>query len=416
MATDNYRSQLEVEAERWSDHAEARQVKRSWMQSPLVLEHVNRRVTGDPNLDWLQWVNRNYLVETDRKRALSLGCNDGNFERQLVASGVVGELLGIDISPRAIALAEAESNREGLTAHFEVGDVNTIRLEPGSYDVVFSVMAMHHFENLDHVLNEVSRALKPNGLLVLNEYVGASRFQWPEEQVSLANSVLKLIPPHWRQLRDGSIREVLIAPPLDAIRQSDPFEAIRSAEIRSSISQWFQVAAVLDYGGSILHQVLHDIVHNFDETVEEDRNLLRMLCGIEDLLLEQGCTESDFTVIVARKRSIDWTREPLDAEGVAATTSRMNPYFNDLAQRRIDRSLRTSSPCETQRSLDDAVARLARMAEEMDKLDRELADVRRHLRLVKRGKVLRLLNAAHGALKQLGRAKTMFSRHDPPPR
>jgi SAM-dependent methyltransferase len=190
-----------------------------------------------------------------------------------------------------------------VSAHFFVADANTIELPPERYDVVFSVMAMHHFEQLEYLLEQVDRSLKPNGFLILNEFVGASRFQWPQHQRELATSVLHLLEPSRRQLRDGPIREAISAPPLEAMLQSDPFEAIRSAEIKTQVAKRFNIVRCLGYGGSILHLALHDIVHNFDETRETDREVLATFCRLEELLLRLGLIESDFTVLVARKRA-----------------------------------------------------------------------------------------------------------------
>jgi 2-polyprenyl-3-methyl-5-hydroxy-6-metoxy-1,4-benzoquinol methylase len=298
-----YEQQLAVEAERWSDHVSARQMKRSWLQSPVVIAYMNRRVAGDPHTDWFQWVNQHYLTRTEREVALSLGCNDGEFERAIVRSGAVRTLEGIDVSEQAIAVAQEAARQEQVDARFSAADVNTAILEPERYDLILSVMAMHHFADLEHVLTEVNRGLKPGGYFVLNEYVGASRFQWPPEQMRLATDVLHLLSPRRRLLRDGTLRETIVAPSLDDIIRTDPFEAIRAAEIISLIEKRMNLVARRDYGGGILHPMLHDIVHNFDEAREEDRELLECLCGIEEILMKEGKLGTDFAVLVAERRT-----------------------------------------------------------------------------------------------------------------
>ncbi|MHB1133148.1 MAG: class I SAM-dependent methyltransferase [Chloroflexota bacterium] len=345
-----YEGRLELEARRWSTQDEARLQKRSWLEARAVIQYMDRRVAGEDGIDWLRWVEREFLSTTSGKLALSLGCNDGLFERDLVAKGICRELHGIDVSPQAIARAQEAAQGAGLAARFTVGDINTIELPPERCDMVFVVMAMHHFANLEHVLDQVNRCLKPDGFLVLNEYVGASRFQWPEKQMDLANQVLRLLPPQRRRLRDGMLRELLVAPSPADMERTDPFEAIRSAEIVPLVWRHLRVVAQRDYGGSILHPLLHDIVHNFEEEVGGDRELLRALCILEQLLQEMEGLSSDFTVIVARKQA------PEAAE------------------------------------LNQALARIAQLEAQLAARELELSQVSELLRAVERGRVLRALN------------------------
>src|SRR4051812_14889766 len=111
-----YEQQLRVEAAHRSDRVNARQVKRGWLQSSTVIAYMNRRITGDPKLDWFQWVNQRYLARTQREYALSLGCNDGAFERAVVASAAVRTLEGVDINPEAISVARPAAQLEQVAA------------------------------------------------------------------------------------------------------------------------------------------------------------------------------------------------------------------------------------------------------------------------------------------------------------
>ena len=44
------------------------------------------------------------------------------------------------------------------------------------YDIVFFHQSLHHFNNVEQVLTtKISNCLKPNGKVVINEFVGATR-------------------------------------------------------------------------------------------------------------------------------------------------------------------------------------------------------------------------------------------------
>lgn len=72
-------------------------------------------------------------------RVLDCFCNDGGFALNAAAAGA-SSVLGIDISPEAVAHARANAELNGLAATFQEGDVfdrlRTLRDEGGQYDVI----------------------------------------------------------------------------------------------------------------------------------------------------------------------------------------------------------------------------------------------------------------------------------------
>jgi hypothetical protein len=81
----------------------------------------------------------------------------------------------------------------------------------------------------------------------------------------------------------------------------DPSEAIRSQEIIRVIEQNFSVIERIDFGGTLLHMLLHSIVNNFNASNENDIVILRLLGYIEQVLIDESALTSDFAFIVAKK-------------------------------------------------------------------------------------------------------------------
>ena len=92
-------------------------------------------------------------------RILSLGCGEGSIERRLAPH--VGAIVGIDISPVAIAQARAKSAGLGNLA-FERSD----SFAGGSFDIVAAFAFLHHLDSgaIRDTLREARRVLKPRGL------------------------------------------------------------------------------------------------------------------------------------------------------------------------------------------------------------------------------------------------------------
>lgn len=82
----------------------------------------------------------------------------------------------------------------------------------------------------------------------------------------------------------------------------DPSEGVRSGEILPLAKEQFDIVEIRPMGCSIIHELLFEIIHNFDENSEYDSALLRLICLMESLLIREGVIESDFACFVAKKR------------------------------------------------------------------------------------------------------------------
>jgi hypothetical protein len=86
------------------------------------------------------------------------------------------------------------------------------------------------------------------------------------------------------------------------MNESDPSEAIRSAEIVPLLSRHFDVVEKNGWGGSLLHLLLEGIAGNFDERNPGSLAYLQGLFDLEDRLIAEGVLEDDFATIIARRR------------------------------------------------------------------------------------------------------------------
>ena len=69
------------------------------------------------------------------------------------------------------------------------------------------MLALHHVFHLEHLLDQIKATLKPGGLLVVQQYVGPSQMQFPQEHLYLADVFLKAIPERYRRTRDGRVKQ-----------------------------------------------------------------------------------------------------------------------------------------------------------------------------------------------------------------
>lgn len=279
-----------------------------WLDHPAVLEECVFPKLGGGERNWLMAVLERHGVPRSGSW-LSLGCGDGSFERWLAASGVADNIVGVDISPRAVEIAAAAARDAGLdNVTFGVLDLDRESLASGPYDVIFTSMSLHHLFELEHALESVHGALRPGGFFLANEYVGPSRFQFPARQKELAELVITLLPKELR-LHPVASREAgrvvykdkYLSRTPEQWEEIDPSEAVRSAEIIPIFEKRFESSWVYPYGGSLLHPVLEHIAINFDPADESDRAIIRLLDLLETELIKAGRLQNDFAVLVGRR-------------------------------------------------------------------------------------------------------------------
>ena len=71
--------------------------------------------------------------------------------------------------------------------------------QKGYFDIVFFHASLHHFDKIhDFVAGKIKNSLKSDGLLVINEYVGPTRLQFPKHQIRKINEALSVIPKDYR--------------------------------------------------------------------------------------------------------------------------------------------------------------------------------------------------------------------------
>jgi hypothetical protein len=138
------------------------------------------------------------------------------------------------------------------------------------------------------LFSQILDALKPDGLLYLDEYIGPSRADWSEHRMAPQREMFEAVPAAWR------LSEHLPLP----IQPDDRTEAIRSSEIEEMLGVAFDVVVRRPYGGTLLSVILPNI--KLDRL---DDRTLALLIGSERALIAAGMPPF-YAVIVARPRRI----------------------------------------------------------------------------------------------------------------
>lgn len=301
MGRGDYEDKLSREAKHWGDRLAVELTHRNaWLDHPLINRHYRDRAFVD-GLPWEKWVVQQ--LGGPAARSLELGCGSAGRSLYLHDKAFSRSIEGIDVSPDRVAQGEHERRRRNAPGGFSVADVNAVELPESAFDLIFSCHSFHHFEALEHVMEEVNRALTPNGYFVLEEFVGPTQFQWTDTQIGLVRQLTGLLPERFRTFRWGTVKSHEGRPSVADVVAVSPFESIRSGEIVDLFCEHFADVSVKLQGGTLQHLLYNGIIHNFPDDDDEARDYLRAIWEVEDALVDAGLLPSDFQLLIGKKKT-----------------------------------------------------------------------------------------------------------------
>jgi SAM-dependent methyltransferase len=220
-----------------------------WMDVRPVRLYINRTI-GHGELLWPLELLERFLNGRTFERGLSIGCGSGALERQLIKRELCRRVDAFDGSVVSLHTARKQAQSEGV-AHrirYFAANFNEPALPRSVYDIVFFHQSAHHVAKLEKLFRAVMTALKPDGLVYLDEYIGPSRHDWKTRP--------ELIAPH-RKIFASLPAKLRTVEKLDPpVQEDDPSEAIRSSEIEPQLRVGFDIVGRQPYGGGILSVIL----------------------------------------------------------------------------------------------------------------------------------------------------------------
>lgn len=106
--------------------------------------------------------------QLQKKSVLEIGCGAGLVASHLAKAGA--SLTAIDLTPKAIDLTRARFQLQGLNADILQMDAETMAFNDASFDYVVSWGVIHHSGNMQDILDEIYRVLKPGSKAFIMVY------------------------------------------------------------------------------------------------------------------------------------------------------------------------------------------------------------------------------------------------------
>ena len=224
-----------------------------------------------------------------------------------------------------------------------MADLNQPNFAEGKYDLIVGAGIFHHVENLEGLFENLAKALKPTGKLLMYDYVGPSRFQWTKPQMERCNSWLARLPARFKKKRgypyyyylakqifdfipfaysarlEVGLKKLLpqrffvqfarlktaqlkldriIAPHPDQFLVTDPSEAVRSGDIMPVLKEHFSIERFVPQGGTLAAPLFGRTVANFIHDKDGEK-WVKQILEDEREAIREGMISSDLVALVA---------------------------------------------------------------------------------------------------------------------
>lgn len=247
-------------------------------RNPKLREYWNRFLSGSPALSTVAMFKEMGTFD----KALTLGHFAGMEE--IMSSGVAKHWTFNSITGRFTDSSEARD-----TAIISE-DLNFASFKEDEYDLIVCSAILHHIVNIDQLLAEINRALKPGGRFVVLDYIGEERFCWKEEKRKYINDLLANIPPKYLRFPYASIDAVHLT-------RLSPFEAVTSTRLPELLEEHLDPIEVRK-GYGVLFPTLQYVRERY---LSEDNPILERLIQADHDSIEAGLQPSALSGVYQKR-------------------------------------------------------------------------------------------------------------------
>ena len=180
-------------------------------------------------------------------RLLSLGSGPGGVELGFVRQAPESEIVCMDLNPDLLRLGEERANAENLSVRFEQADLNTVSLPSDEFDIVFCHASLHHLIELETIIEQIKRTLRPGGELIVVDIITRHGYRmWPETR-KIVSELWSTLPERYRVNHTAYLRKAVDKRIFEADTRPQNMECIRSEDILPLLNANFATEAFVPY-------------------------------------------------------------------------------------------------------------------------------------------------------------------------
>jgi ubiquinone/menaquinone biosynthesis C-methylase UbiE len=219
-------------------------------------------------------------------RVLSLGSGPGGVELSLAEQCRSADILCLDVNPGLLEQGRRRAEEKRLSVRFEEADLNRVELSAEGFDLVLCHASLHHVLELERLVGQIRRTLKPEGELLTVDVITRNGYRmWPETR-KVASLLFRALPEQFRLNHTAYGKPRVDMKIWDS--EAAGMECIRSEDILRVLRQAFREVAFVPYF-SLSRRFLDTMYGpNYDLTRPLDQALLDWIWQLDRHYLETG--------------------------------------------------------------------------------------------------------------------------------
>jgi 2-polyprenyl-6-hydroxyphenyl methylase/3-demethylubiquinone-9 3-methyltransferase len=164
-----------------------------------------RTSVNPPRFDYFRKVLLDRIgLDPASVRLLDVGCGGGLLSERFASIGCT--VTGIDLSVASLTTARAHAEKSGLAIDYLEGGAESLPFDAAQFDVVCCCDVLEHIDDVDVVVREISRVLKPGGVFFFDTINRTFRSKLVAIKLAQDWRLTRLIP------RDVHVWEKFIRP------------------------------------------------------------------------------------------------------------------------------------------------------------------------------------------------------------
>ncbi len=142
----------------------------AWFLNSSLRTLIEVRLLGLPRKTFLNEVSQR--INSDGV-VLDVGSGSGYFSLAIAKKLNVKKVICFDLSEEMLLRLKYKAKKEGVENKIQImnGEASSLKLADGSVDLVVSNFVLHEVSNPESVLLEMIRVLKPNGWIIITDFL-----------------------------------------------------------------------------------------------------------------------------------------------------------------------------------------------------------------------------------------------------
>jgi len=190
---------------------------------------------------------------------------------------------------------------ENHNFEFVQSDINQLKL-PQQFDIVIASHSLHHFVELEHIFEEVSRSMTDKSYFIVSDMIGRNGHMFWDNTLEFCNMLWDTFP---KELKYNHLLQAYHQKRIQWDCSTEGFEGIRAQDILPLLDKTFKFKDFVPFYPIAGKFIDRDFGHNFDVNNELHKSLLDTVDNLDDFLMRNGLLKPTQLIATMVNKNVD---------------------------------------------------------------------------------------------------------------